>query len=104
MFVSEALKSESARLPENQIRQKQAKSRQLRHRNVGRAPVAQGDRESSNNSRTQEGQVNTPYLDRKPVGSFCDTEEADLHDELEPPSGGIRNYDWPQKKKEKGRP
>lgn len=83
MVASDALKSKSTSLPENQIRQKQAKSRQLRCRKVGKRSVAQGERESSNNSRTQEGKIKTSNLDRKPVDSLPDIEEADLHDELE---------------------
>lgn len=61
--------SKSTRLPENQIRQKQAKSRQLRCRKVGRRPVAQGERESSNSSRTQEGKRKASDVDSKSLGS-----------------------------------
>ena len=65
---------------------------------MGRRPVAQGEREGSNNPRIQEGKIKTFNLDRKPMGSLPEVEEADLDDELQPPTVSFEscfNYDRP---------
>ncbi|XP_070486430.1 elongin-A2 [Equus przewalskii] len=58
----------------------------------------------SSNLKTQDGKVKTSHLDRKPVGSPAEVEEADMDDEFQPPTGSFEsylNYDQPPKKKKK---